>query len=79
MQPTGDIADTRASLGRRIRDLRSGQSLSQYTFARMIGLDRSYLIDVEHGKRNVSIDNLCKIASGLGVSLSELFDGVDRR
>ena len=56
---------------------RESQNLSQYKFSEMIGLDRTYLIGVEKGRRNVSVDNLVKISQGLGVSLSELFAGVD--
>lgn len=77
MKTEGDIAAIRYNLGNRIRTLRERQDLSQYTFARMIELDRTYLIGVEKGRRNVSIDNLCKIARGLGISLSELCKGVD--
>ena len=67
----------RKHLGERVRDLREAQDLSQYTFCRMIAMDRSYLIGVEKGRRNISIDNLYKIARGLGVPLSTLFEGVD--
>ena len=37
------------------------------------GIDRSFLADVERGKRNVSILNVEVMAKGLGVSLSQLF------
>lgn len=43
----------------------------------MVGMDRTYLIAVEHGRRNIAIENISKIANGLGVTLSELFEGVD--
>lgn len=77
MKTEGDIAAIRYNLGNRIRILREGQCLSQYRFSAMVNIDRTYLISVEKGKRNVSIDNLCKIASGLGISLAELCEGVD--
>lgn len=64
-------------LGQRIRALRERQSLSQRTFCLMIGMDRSYLIAVERGRRNVSIKNLVRISAGLGVTLSELVEGID--
>ena len=66
----------RQQLGKRIKQLREERGLSQRKFSLMIGMDRSYLISVEGGKRNVAVDNLNKIARGLDVSLSELFDGV---
>ena len=77
MKTEGDIAAIRANLGERIRTLRIDSGLSQYQFASMIELDRTYIIGVEKGRRNVSIDNLCKISRGLGVSLSELCENVD--
>jgi transcriptional regulator with XRE-family HTH domain len=41
--------------------------------AERIGIDRSFLADVERGKRNVSILNVALIAKGLNVSLAQLF------
>jgi transcriptional regulator with XRE-family HTH domain len=38
-----------------------------------VGIDRSFLADVERGKRNVTILNLALIAEGLGVTLAQLF------
>lgn len=73
----GTRTDEKAQLGARIRRLRKGQGLSQRTLALMIGMDRTYLVAVEHGRYNIALDNIAKIASGLGVSLSELFEGVE--
>ena len=67
----------RKRLGLRIRDLRKQQGFSQRTFCLMIEMDRTYLIAVEHGRRNIAVDNLTKIAHGLNVNLSDLFSGVD--
>ena len=63
-------------LGERIRELRGKTGLSQEKFALQIEMDRTYFASVEAGKRNVAICNLKKIADGLGVSLSELFEGL---
>ncbi len=73
----GKIATVRSRVGARIRALRVKQGLSQYKFAEMIGMDRTYLIGVEKGRRNISLDNIAKISAGLDVRLSDLFDGVD--
>ncbi len=61
-------------LGKRIRELRQKTGLSQEKFALNIGMDRTYFASVEAGKRNISVVNIKKIADGLGVTLSELFD-----
>ena len=39
-------------------------------------MDRTYFATVESGKRNISLQNIEKIAKGLNVSLSELFEGI---
>ena len=64
------------ALGIRIKTLRNKIGISQEKFALSIGMDRTYFASVEAGKRNISICNLQKIALGLGVSLSELFEGI---
>lgn len=63
-------------LGQRIKEKRIELGLSQEKFALSIGMDRTYLASVEKGKRNISIINIEKIANGLNISLSELFQGL---
>ena len=63
-------------IGARIRELRTQLGISQEKFAMKIGMDRTYFASVELGKRNVSIVNIEKIANGLGVSLSKLFQNI---
>jgi transcriptional regulator with XRE-family HTH domain len=68
--------DLLALLGARIRTLRKKRGWTQVEFAERVGIDRSFLADVERGKRNVSILNLELIAKGLRVSLSQLFSRI---
>ncbi|EII8775831.1 helix-turn-helix domain-containing protein [Campylobacter lari] len=63
-------------VGNRIRELRSQTGLSQEKFALKIGMDRTYFASVELGKRNIALKNIEKIANGLGVTISELFEGI---
>lgn len=63
-------------LGDRIRALRIKTGLSQEKFALKIDMDRTYFASVEAGKRNIAIRNIKKIADGLGVTLSDLFEGL---
>ena len=39
-------------------------------------MDRTYFASVEAGKRNISLNNIKKIADGLDVTLSELFKNI---
>ena len=65
--------DLLVRLGDRIRRLRKKRGWTQVVMAERVGIDRSFLADVERGKRNVSILNLDLMAKGLKVSLSQLF------
>ena len=63
--------------GQTIRDLRTKEGLSQERFALKIGMDRTYYASVENGNRNISLMNIKKISDGFGISISELFRGLD--
>ena len=63
-------------LGSKIKEFRQKTGLSQEKFALKIEMDRTYFSSVEAGKRNISVVNIKKIADGLGVTLSELFEGI---
>lgn len=62
--------------GQRIKELRHKLGVSQEQFALSINMDRTYYASVESGKRNISINNIKKIADGLGITLEELFKGL---
>lgn len=64
--------DVKALFGRRVRQLRKQKGISQEAFAHQIKIDRSYFGSIERGERNVSLENICLIAKGLGVAPSEL-------
>ena len=57
--------------GQIVRELRLSKNISQETLADLCGLHRTYISDVELGKRNVSLENIEKIAKALGVSLTK--------
>ena len=59
--------------GSRIKELRMQANLSQEKFALMIDMDRKYLASVENGRRNISLENIYKIANGFHITLEELF------
>ncbi|MFX3637408.1 MAG: helix-turn-helix domain-containing protein [Candidatus Pristimantibacillus sp.] len=59
-------------LGQRIRDLRKALGLSQEELAEKAGCHFSYIGGIERAEKNISILNLEKIASALGVNVVEL-------
>lgn len=67
-----DVEDIRVRFGKRVRQLRLKHGWTQVVYAEKLGLDRSYIADIERGNRNVSLVNLELIASGFGITLSRL-------
>ncbi|MBM3508082.1 MAG: helix-turn-helix transcriptional regulator [Alphaproteobacteria bacterium] len=67
----------RKALGRVIRRRRLELGLSQEGFAEKVGLHRTYVGAVERGERNISFDNIVRVARALGVSSSELLIEVE--
>lgn len=65
------------ALGKKIKALRKSKGLSQEKFALKMGLHRTYIGAIERGERNVSFLNLQRIANALGITLSELFEGLN--
>lgn len=65
--------DIMVRFGQAVRKLRLGQEISQEELAERCGLHRTYISDVELGKRNVSLENIERIATSLNKSLVELF------
>lgn len=65
------------AFGACVRQFRTETGLSQEKFALKINMDRTYFASVESGRRNISIENIKKIADGLGLSLADLFTAVD--
>ncbi len=67
------MADIKTKLGAKVRKLRLAKGLSQEAFADICGLHRTYVGAIERGERNVSLENIEKIAKALGISIASLF------
>lgn len=67
-----DMDSVLVRFGNRVRELREKKGLSQEGLALESGLDRSYVGGVERGERNISLENIEKLARALGVNPSEL-------
>lgn len=63
-------------IGHRIKQMRTGMGISQEALANKAGLDRTYVTDVENGRRNISIQNLEKLILALNVSISDFFNSL---
>jgi transcriptional regulator with XRE-family HTH domain len=66
--------DTKLKVGQRIKELRKDLELSQEALALKAEVDRTYVTDVENGRRNVSLEILERLIKALNVSFSEFFN-----
>lgn len=64
--------DINEVFGKKVLERRLSLKISQETLANMADIDRTYLPDIEKGKRNVSLKVANKIAKALNVSLKDL-------
>jgi transcriptional regulator with XRE-family HTH domain len=64
-----DIVD---QLGTRIRKLREARGWTQFEMSERVGIDRSYLSEVETGKIELCVRNLALIADAFGMEPWEL-------
>ena len=55
-----------------LRKARREKRLSQEDLAELANLHRTYVGSVERAERNVSIDNMQRLAAAVGVTLPEL-------
>lgn len=63
--------------GRRIRNYRIQQHMSQEVLAEKCGLHPTYIGQLERGEKNATLESIEKIAGGLSISLSRLFENID--
>jgi len=59
-------------LGRAIKELRAKKGISQETLAFESGLHRTYVGSAERGERNISINDIGRIADGMGAEPGRL-------
>jgi transcriptional regulator with XRE-family HTH domain len=64
----------KVEVGKRIRELRNEMGISQEALANKAEIDRTYVTDVENGRRNISIENLEKLVIALQVEFKDFFN-----
>jgi ribosome-binding protein aMBF1 (putative translation factor) len=68
--------DIGVRFGERLREMRKARNMTQLRMSVDFGIDRSFISDVECGKKSISLGLLEVIALGLEVKLSDLLSGL---
>lgn len=69
--------DIRKQFGKRVKQLRQENELSQEALAHLAELDRTYIPSIEKGERNVSLEVIQKLSKAFKIKISELLTGIE--
>ena len=67
-------SDPKKLFGLKVRELRLARGISQEALADEAGVHRTFMGSVERGERNISLENIVKIAKALNCRPSKLLD-----
>jgi transcriptional regulator with XRE-family HTH domain len=62
--------------GKRLRQLRKDRGWSQEELAYRVGIDISFLSELENGKKEPCLRKIKELAQGLGIPLSRMVRGL---
>ena len=65
--------NTKKKIGLRVKELRLKSNITQQALADSTGLDRTFISHIESGERNIAIETLEKLISGLDISFKSFF------
>jgi transcriptional regulator with XRE-family HTH domain len=68
-----------AAFGCAMRKFREESGVSQEKLALVCGIHRTYIGSVERGERNISIQNMARIATALKIPLSKIVLEMERQ
>lgn len=67
------MSELNVQIGKLLKDLRDERGWSLREFGLIVGMNKTYLGDIELGKRNPTINSLEKIVAGYGLTVREFF------
>lgn len=67
------VSKTLRKFGDRVRGERLKRNLSQEQLAAKAGVHRTYIGMIERAEKNITLENIQKIAGALQIKLSEIF------
>ena len=65
-------SDICVRFGKRLRRLRKQQNWTQVYMAEHVGMDRSFISDLENGRKEICIRNLELLAAAFDMTISKL-------
>lgn len=67
------MSELNEQIGQLLKDLRDERGWSLREFGLIVGMNKTYLGDIELGKRNPTMNSLEKIVAGCGLTVKEFF------
>jgi len=66
------VKDESKKLGENLRKIRTKKDITQTGLAETLGVDKSFISNIESGKTNPTLSTITNLAQTLGVSTNEL-------
>lgn len=66
------MKDDAKKLGANLKKIRLNKDIKQVEIAKILGVDRSFISNIENGKTNPTLSTITNLAKALGVSSDEL-------
>jgi transcriptional regulator with XRE-family HTH domain len=66
--------DILIKFGKKVRDERAKLGLSQEELASRAGVHRTYIGMIERAEKNITLENIEKVAKALGIRIKNLFE-----
>lgn len=67
------MSELNEQIGQLLKDLREDRGWSLREFGLIVGMNKTYLGDIELGNRNPTMNSLEKIVAGYGLTVKEFF------
>lgn len=69
--------DIKEKIGKHLKELRNAKGLTQEKLSYESDVDKTYISEVENGKRNISVVNLERLIITLGSTIRDFFNHKD--
>ena len=66
------MEDYSKRLGENLKKIRTKKSITQIEIAKKLGVDRSFVSNIENGKTNPTLSTITNLANALDVPVNEL-------